>query len=179
MICRMKNIMCWTGVLLSLTLACQRSATNLQEFPPREESAVKPPPREPETNTMIPQEASESEPPQELVFENVQFDFDKYTLTERAREVLADNARKLSDNPGVKLLIEGHCDEWGTIEYNLALGEKRADMVKQYLVNYGIDPSRLSTISYGKERPIDPSHNEQAWAKNRRADFVITEGESR
>ena len=64
------------------------------------------------------------------------------------------------------MLIEGHCDEWGTIEYNLALGEKRAATVKQYLVSYGIDPSRLTTISYGKERPLDPDHNEQAWAKN-------------
>jgi peptidoglycan-associated lipoprotein len=179
MVYRMKQFMCLTAILLSLTLACQRSATKVQEFPSRETPEVKPPAREPEPTTMIPQEETEPEKPQQLVFEKVQFDFDKYTLTEQARQILAGHARKLSENPAVKLLIEGHCDEWGTIEYNLALGEKRADTVKQYLVSYGIDSSRLSTISYGKERPLDPAHNEQAWAKNRRADFVITEGDSR
>jgi len=71
------------------------------------------------------------------------------------------------------LRIEGHCDERGTIEYNLALGERRANSVKNYLVNYGIDPNRLTTISYGEERPKDPRHNEEAWAKNRRVEFVI------
>jgi peptidoglycan-associated lipoprotein len=179
MICRMKNVLCWSAVLLALCIACQRSATKVEEFPPREEPAVRPPPKEPETTTMIPQEESEPEPPRQLVFETVHFDFDKYTLTDKAREILAEDARELSDNPGVKVLIEGHCDEWGTIEYNLALGEKRAATVKQYLVSYGIDPSRLTTISYGKERPLDPDHNEQAWAKNRRASFVITEGDGR
>ena len=173
MICRMKNGRCWAVILLALCMACQRSATQVEEFPPREEPAVRPPPKEPETTMITPQEASEPEPPQELIFDNVRFDFDKYTLSEQARETLADHARKLSENPGVKLLIEGHCDEWGTIEYNLALGEKRAETVKQYLVSYGIDPSRLSTISYGKERPVDPGHNEAAWAKNRRCEFKI------
>ena len=79
----------------------------------------------------------------------------------------------LKENPDIKLTIEGHCDERGTIEYNLALGERRANAVKNYLINYGINPKRLSTISYGKERPLDPRSNEEAWAKNRRAAFVI------
>lgn len=179
MVFRMKNVMCWTAVLLALCVACQRSATKVEEFPPREEPAVRPPPQEPETTTITPQEESEPEPPRQLVFESVHFDFDKYALTDQARDILAEDARKLKENPEVKLLIEGHCDEWGTIEYNLALGEKRAATVKQYLVNYGINPSRLTTISYGKERPLDPHHNAEAWAINRRASFDITEGDGR
>jgi len=79
----------------------------------------------------------------------------------------------MKKNPGAKVQIEGHCDERGTPEYNLALGQRRADSTKKYLVNLGIDGSRLSTISYGEEKPADPGHNEAAWAKNRRAVFDI------
>jgi peptidoglycan-associated lipoprotein len=82
-------------------------------------------------------------------------------------------ARALKQRPEVPVVIEGHCDERGTIEYNLALGEKRAKAVKDYLVSLGIDRSRLTTISYGKERPLDSRSNEFAWAQNRRAEFVI------
>ncbi len=105
--------------------------------------------------------------------EDIYFDFDKYDLNARAREVLANKAYFLKQYPNVKILIEGHCDERGTAEYNLALGERRANAAKQYLVQLGISESRISTVSYGKERPIDPGHNEAAWAKNRRAHFVI------
>jgi peptidoglycan-associated lipoprotein len=77
------------------------------------------------------------------------------------------------NNSQEKIVIEGHCDERGTAEYNIALGERRAKSVKRYLINLGVDSSQLSTISYGEERPADPGHNEAAWAKNRRAEFVI------
>jgi peptidoglycan-associated lipoprotein len=80
---------------------------------------------------------------------------------------------ELEKNPGAVIRIEGNCDERGTVEYNLALGEKRAKAALDYLVKMGIDPSRISTVSYGKERPMDPGHTEAAWAKNRRDDFVI------
>lgn len=109
----------------------------------------------------------------ELSFSNVHFDFDKYDIRPDAREVLEQHAKTLLDNPSVKILVEGHCDERGTVEYNLALGEKRANAVKNFLVNYGVAADRISTISYGKERPLDPRSNEEAWAKNRRAQFVI------
>lgn len=112
---------------------------------------------------------------EKLEFETVYFDFDAHTLTDSAREILAAHARKLKDNPNVNLLIEGHCDERGTVEYNLALGDKRAHTVKSYMANFGIEGKRLSTISYGKERPADTEHSEAAWAKNRRAQFVIME----
>jgi peptidoglycan-associated lipoprotein len=105
--------------------------------------------------------------------EDIQFDFDKYDLNARAREILANKAYFLKQYPNVKILIEGHCDERGTAEYNLALGERRANSAKQYLVQLGISENRISTVSYGKERPLDPGHNEAAWAKNRRAHFVI------
>lgn len=114
-----------------------------------------------------------AEPTKEIVLQDINFDFDRYDLTPRARDILANHARILKENPQIKLTIEGHCDERGTIEYNLALGERRANAAKEYLVKYGIDPSRIRTISYGKERPLDPRSNEEAWAKNRRAAFVI------
>ena len=108
-----------------------------------------------------------------IVFRDVHFGYDKYDLTENARQILAGHARILKDNHRVKILIEGHCDERGTIEYNLTLGDRRAAAVRDYLVNYGIDPGRISTISYGEERPLDPRHDEEAWGKNRRSAFVI------
>ncbi len=110
----------------------------------------------------------------ELRFMEIYFDYDKYDITSKARQTLAEYARSLKENPKVKLLIEGHCDERGTIEYNLALGEKRADSVKKYLVNSGVEGNRLSTISYGKERPAAIGAGENFWAKNRRSAFVIS-----
>jgi peptidoglycan-associated lipoprotein len=114
-------------------------------------------------------------PKVDLSFRDVNFDYDKYDLSSETREILANHARLLKENPQVKLKIEGHCDERGTIEYNLALGERRAYAVKNYLVNYGVDAYRLSTISYGKERPLDTRATPEAWAKNRRAAFVISQ----
>ena len=75
--------------------------------------------------------------------------------------------------PKVKIQIEGHCDERGTAEYNLALGERRSNSAKKYLISLGVPEGRISTISYGKEKPLDPGHNEEAWAKNRRDHFII------
>ena len=82
------------------------------------------------------------------------------------------NAEWFKANPGKKMRVEGNCDERGTVEYNLALGQKRADAAKAYIVNLGVDGKALETVSYGKERPVDPAHNEAAWAKNRRAHFL-------
>ncbi|RME26383.1 MAG: peptidoglycan-associated lipoprotein Pal, partial [Candidatus Zixiibacteriota bacterium] len=101
------------------------------------------------------------------------FDFDKYNLRPDAREALDFNAKLLKEFPDVMIQIEGHCDERGTVEYNLALGEKRARAAMEYLISQGIDAKRISIISYGKERPVDPGHNEAAWAKNRRCEFRI------
>ncbi len=110
---------------------------------------------------------------EEFVQQDVHFAFDSFALSDEARAILEKKAAWLAAHPAVTVRIEGHCDERGTQAYNLALGERRAHAVKQYLVALGIDPARLSTISYGEERPLDPRHNEEAWAKNRRAHFVI------
>lgn len=102
----------------------------------------------------------------------VHFDFDRYELTEEARMILAGNASYLKANPTTKIRIEGHCDERGSDEYNLALGERRAMAAKRYLQSLGVDTSRLTIISYGEERPLDKRSNEAAWIKNRRAEFM-------
>jgi len=104
---------------------------------------------------------------------DIHFEFDKYDLTEEARKILAENAKVLLAHPNLKIQIEGHCDERGSNEYNLALGEKRAVSAKLYLIKLGVKGDRLSTIRYGEEMPLDPRHNEEAWAKNRRCHFVI------
>jgi peptidoglycan-associated lipoprotein len=105
--------------------------------------------------------------------EHVYFDFDDASLDFQAQEVLKQKAMWLRDNPDENVVIEGHCDERGTNAYNLALGERRAESAKAFLVNLGISSERLTTISYGEEKPLDPGHNEEAWAKNRRASFVL------
>jgi len=106
-------------------------------------------------------------------FGNIHFDFDKSFIRPDAKPILEQVAEYLKGHPDAKMQIEGHCDERGTSEYNMALGERRASAASKYLQNLGIAGSRLSTISYGEERPLDPGHNEDAWAKNRRAVFVL------
>lgn len=103
---------------------------------------------------------------------SINFEYDKATLTSSARQTLADNANWLNQNSNVSIQIEGHCDSRGSSEYNLALGERRANSVKSYLVSLGVDGQRLSVVSYGKEKPLDSMESESAWSKNRRANFV-------
>ena len=105
--------------------------------------------------------------------EDIFFEFDKATLTPGARETLAKNGQWLRTNSDVAIIIEGHCDERGTNGYNLALGERRAESVNIFLADLGVDQSRLATISYGEERPMDRGHGEAVWASNRRAHFLI------
>ncbi|MCR9071749.1 MAG: peptidoglycan-associated lipoprotein Pal [Alphaproteobacteria bacterium] len=107
------------------------------------------------------------------VGDRVFFDFDSSALDADARTTLERQAFFLRKYPSISITIEGHCDERGTREYNLALGERRAAATRDYLVSLGIDPSRVTTISYGKERPVNPASNEQAWAENRRGVTVI------
>ena len=110
------------------------------------------------------------------VGDRVFFDFDKYNLKADARGTLEKQAAWLKKWPAATITIEGHCDERGTREYNLALGERRANSVKDYLVALGVNPSRIRTISYGKERPVALGSNEAAWAQNRRGVTTITGG---
>ncbi len=103
--------------------------------------------------------------------QRIYFEYDQFTLSAEARDTLASNAAYLMANPSAEVRIEGHCDERGSDEYNLALGERRAAATKAYLNSIGIDASRVSIISYGEEMPLDPERTESAWAKNRRAEF--------
>jgi peptidoglycan-associated lipoprotein len=106
------------------------------------------------------------------VLGDIFYDFDSASLSTEAEEQLKQNAVWMQKNTLPTVSVEGHCDERGTDEYNIALGERRAVAAKNYLVTLGVSGGRLSTVSYGEERPFDPGHNEEAWAKNRRAHFV-------
>ena len=108
----------------------------------------------------------------ELQIPDINFDYDKYNLKPLAQSILKAAAPAYSKYPGYKLVVEGHCDERGTVEYNLALGERRAVEAAKYLVDLGIAKDRIKTISYGKEMPLDKGQDEAAWTKNRRARFV-------
>lgn len=108
------------------------------------------------------------------LLKDIHFDFDKYDIRPGDAAVLKGNSELLKKYHKVKIQIEGHCDERGTNEYNLALGERRANSTRNYLISLGVSPERISTISYGEERPLDPSHDEGAWTKNRRAHTIIT-----
>ncbi len=109
---------------------------------------------------------------QVLELDAVYFDYNSYELRPDAIITLEKSARLLKQNPTAVITIEGHCDERGTVEYNIALGERRAYSVKNYFIEYGLNPDNLVTISYGKEKPVDPGHDEDAWSKNRRAAIV-------
>ncbi|MGA6993441.1 MAG: peptidoglycan-associated lipoprotein Pal [Candidatus Deferrimicrobiaceae bacterium] len=130
------------------------------------------------TETMKPDEAQTAmagvaatqEKPSE--FPDIHFDYDKSFLREDAKLILQDVAAYLKENRAASILIEGHCDERGTPEYNIALGERRAESAKSYLVSLGVTAGAVSTVSFGEEKPIDPGHDEMAWERNRRAHFV-------
>ncbi len=109
------------------------------------------------------------------IFQTVHFDFDSYEIRADARETLNGISKYLLANPKMQVLTEGHCDERGTREYNMVLGEQRALSVRRYLVSLGVSSARLHTASYGKDKPVDTASNEEAWAKNRRAEFKLAE----
>jgi len=111
----------------------------------------------------------------EVAFKDIHFDFDKSFIRDDAKPILLSVADYMKSHPGAKVKIEGHCDERGTSEYNFALGQRRADSAKKYLQGLGVDANRLSTVSYGEERPLCTEHNETCWAKNRRGVFDLVE----
>jgi peptidoglycan-associated lipoprotein len=107
------------------------------------------------------------------VLKPIHFDFDKADIRSDAQETMNADAGRMREHGSLKVRIEGHCDERGTVEYNLALGDRRARAARDYLVSVGIPAQRLRTISFGKERPLDPGHTESAWSVNRRAEFIF------
>ncbi len=108
-----------------------------------------------------------------FVSADIYFDFDSAVLSSSAQDILKLKGAWMLNNPGVSVIVEGHCDERGTSEYNIALGDRRADSAKQFIVDLGVAPERLTTISYGEERPLDPAKNEAAWAINRRVHCTL------
>jgi peptidoglycan-associated lipoprotein len=172
------------GLVLCLSImfmtGCAKKSLVKEQAVSTEEKAVKkeePPSKEAEMKTGVETEATQEKAvsaKEEIAFKDIQFEFDKFNLRTEARDILKQLADWLTKNKNYDVLIEGNCDERGTTEYNLALGERRAKEAMKYLVELGIDGKRLKTISYGKERPLDPGHNEEAWAKNRRDHFVVT-----
>ena len=146
-------------------------------FSPTPETAAPPPPAV--TAALTPDEEIGSRSLEELnrslLLEPVFFVLDSAELDERGRQTVEANADMLVRFPTWSVTIEGHCDERGTPEYNLALGERRALAAQRYLIELGLDAGRIRTVSYGKEFPFDPGHDETAWSANRRAHFVITE----
>lgn len=153
------------AALVSGTVGCSKKATSDQMSSPVEEPTrpVTPPREETPPPAVLPPTVS---------LEDVYFDFDRFNIRTDARNALSHNAKELSDAPGVRILIEGHCDERGTRAYNMALGDKRARAAKDFLVRYGIDAARIDIVSYGEDRPFARGSNESAWQLNRRAHFV-------
>ena len=128
------------------------------------EAAATPPPK----STLVADEAWFT-----TNIDDIFFDYDEHAIRDDARATLQTNARGLTERGHLNFTIEGHCDERGSEKYNLALGDRRANATKEFLVAQGIGAGRVETVSYGEERPFDPGHNETAWSKNRRAHFVL------
>ena len=171
------------GLGLTGCQTCQNIASKLHIVGRKPATIAEPVPEPPPTiptpaPTPAPPTPPSPEPPRppepptpEKALQTVYFDFDSAVLRDDTRRTLDKNIEWLKANATVRVQLEGHCDERGTEEYNLNLGERRANSVRDYLIKNGVDPSRLFTISYGEQRPVDPGHNEPAWAKNRRVQF--------
>ncbi len=173
-------VMCGLGlliVLLALGTGCGKKQPPIEtelEVPAEEPTtpAIEPEPVEEPDTSALPAVDYAAMDPAEYGIEDVFFAFDVYELSGEAMSTLASNARIMRDHPDLVWLVEGHCDERGTVEYNLALGEKRALSVREYLASLGVPMRQLRFTSYGEERPFALGSNEAAWAQNRRAHFA-------
>ncbi|HSQ60083.1 MAG TPA: peptidoglycan-associated lipoprotein Pal [Acidobacteriota bacterium] len=161
-----------TAGLLAALLVAVGCASRKQVTTTDVETPPPPPPAQEETTPPPPPPPQQTEPESRATLTDAFFDFDEASLRADAKTALENNAKWMQSNSGSSVVVEGHCDERGSVEYNLALGERRAKAAKEYMVSYGIAANRITTISYGKERPFDPGHDENAWAQNRRAHFV-------
>ena len=182
----LRTLICLCVMLLVGAAACKRS-----QPPVARPTPPAPPPPVVDNRPAPPEPMREPMPPEPLPTDDVAgrslddlnrdsplrpiyFAYDSSDVDDAGRQILQANAAVLKKYPSWVITIEGHCDERGTAEYNLALGERRAVAARQYLISLGLDANRLRTVSYGSEFPFDPAHQESAWSKNRRAHFVIT-----
>ena len=175
-----------SSILIVLTAAawlagCGKKAAPEQPAPepaPRREAPPPPPPpaRHDDAERIAREAAARAAALRTELADMIHFDFDKADIRATDQGILDRKAAILAANPGVRLRVAGNADERGSDEYNLALGNRRAAAAKRYLAGKGIDEGRLDVVSYGKERPLDPGHNEDAWAKNRRDEFEVTGG---
>jgi peptidoglycan-associated lipoprotein len=188
---RRVSLVVTTVVLIVSMTACGKKQAPIIQPPPPATSAPPPatttppqrPPQRVEESLPVPQQPLQEDAIANRSLDDLNrdsplkpalFALDSADLDDSGRSIVQANGEILKKYPSWQVTIEGHCDERGTAEYNLALGERRAVAVKAYLVSLGISPDRLRTVSYGKEFPFEPAHNEDAWSKNRRAHFVIT-----
>jgi len=179
-----RSLFCALIVLMACTLVLSMTSCKLfkrgetkTEKKPEPAKAQETPEFKP-TQPPVPSERTDESHPKIIpqasnVLKKICFDYDKSDIREDQRPILDENAKYLLDNADVKILIEGHCDERGSVEYNFALGERRANSTRAYLVIKGVKETRIATISKGEEEPVDPGHTEDAWAKNRRSEFII------
>lgn len=176
-----RQLLLCLGLTLLAFAACQKKDEPAPEPAPEpvKEEVVEPEeivePEKPQVEVAEPSKEVTGFDPSRYNFEDIYFDFDKSDLRDNAVETLNRYVSVLRANPDLKVLIEGHCDERGTEEYNLALGERRSSRVKSYLVTAGISESRIKTISYGELRPKAQGSSEEAWALNRRAHFKLSQ----
>ena len=154
--------------------AVEKEAAVEKQAPAQAEAAPAKPPEEQKVDEAAMAGAAALADKEASEFADIHFAFDRFDLRPHAREILDMHAKWLKVHPEFVVRIEGNCDERGTVEYNMALGQRRAASAMKYLVDLGVDKNRLRTISYGKERPLDPGHNEEAWAKNRSDHFSVT-----
>lgn len=172
---KLLKVVLMVGLVAIISTGCAKSPTAEEQSGGEASVVVETLPKQvepvPETTAPTVTPYAGTAPVAVMEMKRIHFDFDQYSLTDKARATLAANAEYLKANSGTRVSIEGHCDERGSDEYNLALGERRAVAAKGYLISLGIDGSRLQVISYGEEMPLLPGVGEEIWAKNRRAEF--------
>jgi peptidoglycan-associated lipoprotein len=169
---RKSRILCLKIGILLVAILCLALLANCCPMEKVKPVVEQPPPTPTPPNPTTPTPTTEPPEVKEIVLEPIYFDYNKFDLRPGDQEILNRNIQKLKEDPQAKIRVEGNCDERGTVEYNLALGEKRAGVARDYLVKMGVPEDRIQTLSYGKEKS-KPCTNEECWSKDRRDDFVI------
>jgi len=169
------SVMMFMFIALMATGCAKKTADQAQEVVPPQKTAPAETGQDMKLSGTTPADTAAAQASAVTGFDKkIFFGFDKFDLNPESTEILNELATLLKASTDIKVKIEGNCDERGTTEYNLALGERRAKAAFDYLTAQGIDAARLTTTSYGKEKPADPGHDEEAWAKNRRDEFILT-----